>query len=104
MASRRRFGVKGGKIIYAKEWGVEGGDNIVILWYASNRIWRERKAMNKLNSRLYYKATISSREGLSYTIQHLYSSYCLLVWIILYFNYLSIQGPNSVFLINLIVL
>jgi len=38
MASRRRFGVKGGKIIYAKEWGVEGGDNIVILWYASNRI------------------------------------------------------------------
>ena len=37
---------------------------------------------------------------LLYTIQYLHSFYTLPVQIILYFNHLLIQGPNSTFLIN----
>ena len=41
MAGGRRFGVKGRKIVYVKEWEIESGDNMVTSWYTGSRIWRE---------------------------------------------------------------
>ena len=36
MADRRRFGVEERKDIYAKEWGVESRDNLVVSWCTSS--------------------------------------------------------------------
>ena len=41
MADRGRFSVKGIKDIYTKGWEVKNRNNLVTLWYTSNRTWKK---------------------------------------------------------------
>ena len=41
MADRGRFSVKGIKDIYTKGWEFKNRDNLVTLWYTSNRTWKK---------------------------------------------------------------
>ena len=48
----RRFSVKRGEIICAKEWEVESRDNPVTSWCINSRIWREMEDNRVGNKKL----------------------------------------------------
>ena len=61
MAGGRRFGIKGRKIVCAKEWEIESGDNMVTPWYTGSKTWREIELVARGDKRYVDRYNICQR-------------------------------------------